>query len=58
MTDNEKQRMWIIDHNAQLGNDIDKEDKIFFNTNYDEMVEYLKESYYHFKHHSGKFNYL
>ena len=58
MTDNEKQRMWIIDQNAQLGNDIDKEDKIFFNTNYDDMVEELEEAYNHFKHHSGKFNYL
>ena len=56
MTENEKKRMWIIDHNSQLGNDISKDDKIFFNTHYEEMVEKLKENYNHFKHHSKKFS--
>ena len=58
MTENEKQRMWDIDHNSQLGKNISKEDKIFFNANYENMLEELEENYNHFKHHSGKFNYL
>ncbi len=56
MTENAKRRMWIIDHNTQLGNDISKEDKEFFNTYYEEMLEELKDRYHHFKHHARKFN--
>lgn len=58
MTDKEKQEMWGIEIKAQLGKDITKEDKEFFNKNFDEMLEELQSDYEHFKHHANKFNYL
>jgi hypothetical protein len=58
MTEEAKQRMWDIDHKSQLGNDISKEDKDFFNAYYEIMLEELEDSFNHFKHHSGKFNCL
>lgn len=58
MTDKEKKEMWDIDMKAQLGDEVTKEDKEFFNANFDKMLEELQSEYEHFKHHSNKFNYL
>tara|TARA_R110001632_G_scaffold147250_1_gene264303 strand:+ start:321 stop:497 length:177 start_codon:yes stop_codon:yes gene_type:complete len=58
MTDKEKQDMWDIDMKAQLGDEVTKEDKEFFNANFDKMLEELQNEYEHFKHHANKFNYL
>lgn len=35
---NKINRMWRIDSDAQLGNDIKEEDKKFFNENFDDMT--------------------
>lgn len=55
MKEEAKRRMWNIDHDAQLGNDISKEDKDFFNAYYEMMLEELESDYTHFKHHASKF---
>ena len=57
MTKAAKERMWEIDHQSQFGNDISREDKLFFNANYEIMLKELEESFIHFKHHADKFKY-
>ena len=62
MKEYEIQRMWDIDHKAQLGINVSQEDKVFFNVHYETMLEELEEvveledEYNDFKHHSGKFS--
>lgn len=61
MKEYEIQRMWDIDHKAQLGIDVSQEDKVFFNMHYETILEELEdvgefEEYNHFKHHSGRFS--
>ena len=47
-------RMWRIDSDSQLGNDIKEEDKIFFNKNFDDMLEEMESDYNHWRHHTSK----
>lgn len=49
------EKMWDIDHKAQLGLEISIEEKKYFNEYFNDLLESLKENYEHFKYHSGKF---
>lgn len=55
MKEESKQRMWDIDQKAQLGKEITKEEKDFFNAYYELMLEELEENFTHFKYHASKF---
>lgn len=46
--------MWRIDGDAQIGNDIKEADKIFFNENFDDMLEEMESDYNHWRYHTGK----
>ena len=47
-------RMWRIDGDAQVGNDIKEEDRLFFNQNFDNMLEEMESDYNHWRHHTSK----
>lgn len=57
MTEENIKRMWDIDQKAQLGNQITKEEKEFFNAHFDLMLDEMRENLEHWEHHSGKIKY-
>lgn len=49
-------KMWDIDHKAQLGEDVSKEDKEFFNKYHEKMVDEMESDFKHWKYYTSKFN--
>jgi hypothetical protein len=49
--------MWVIDSKIQLGQKITEEEKKFYNDNYDEMVQEMREDCEHWKFHTSKHGY-
>ena len=53
---NMEQKMWEIDSDLQVGNIVSDDDTIYFNENYDLMVEEMERNYNHWKNHTKKIN--
>ena len=54
LTPANKKRMWYIDSQAQVGNDLTDEEVSFFNAHLDLMKTATREEFEHFNYHSGK----
>ena len=54
LTPANKKKMWHIDAQAQVGNDLSNEEVAFFNAHLDLMKIATREEFEHFEYHSGK----
>ena len=55
MEEEDVKRMWKIDSDSQVGNPVSADDEIWFNKNFNKMLQEMEDNYNHWKYHTSKF---